>query len=346
MKKALLTTTALVATVGAAHADGLSISGYFEAGIAGGDGSPYAAGETQFLQHLSVKFSGTGTTDSGLSFGVTAEIDDTSDQNAAGSPGTVRLDSETFFISGSFGKLSLGDQDGAFDWALREVGFGTSIADDHTSHAGYSGNGGHDASFDNQVLRYTNSFGDFGVALSLELDDTGANDSIIGIGIQYGVALGGIDLGIGIGYQDGETGGSAATTETGIAAPGPDGLSGTSDDITGTTTIAAVPGVSTDIWGISLDFDFAGGFSARLNYSDLDVGGAGTEYTAIGVAYETGNLLLTANYGEFDRDAAADSDGWGIAANYGLGGDASLLFGYADDSNDNDRWSLGLGMSF
>jgi outer membrane protein OmpU len=343
MKKVLFATTALVATSGFAMAE-IDVSGYIEAGIVGGDGgSGYAAGETQFLQHWSVSFSGSSTTDSGLTFGFNGEIDDSSDQNAGGRGGNaaVRLDSERAFISGSWGTLTLGDTDGAFDWAMQEVGYGTSIADDHTSHAGFSGNGGLDGAHDDQVLRYNHSVGDFGFAASVELDDSGIHDATVGVGITYDMALGGVDLGIGLGYQSGQAGGSAATTIS--VGAGADGLDGTADDVT--SLVAAVAPTDVDVMGVSLDFAFAGGFGARVNYSTLDASGGDIDHTGIGVSYSSGPLLVEANWGEFDAGAAGSSDGWGVAVNYDLGGGAVAMFGYGDGDAD-ESWSLGLGMSF
>lgn len=328
MKKVLFATTALVATSGVAFAE-IDVSGYIEAGIVGGDGG-YAQGETQFLQHWGVTFSGTSTTDSGLTFGFTGQIDDLSNPNAGGSGAgnAIRLDSETAFISGSWGTLTLGDTDGAFDWAMQEVGFGTSIADDHTSHAGFSFNSGLDGTYDDQVLRYNHSVGNIGFAVSLELDDAalaGSND-IVGVGVTYDADLGGVDLGIGLGYQSG-----SELTSAGSAVAG-----------------------DVDIMGVSLDLGFAGGFGARLNYSehDSDVAGSDEEHMGIGVSYSSGPLLVEVNYGEVDYETGADDDGVGFGVNYDLGGGAVLMFGYGSSTagstagNSNERWSLGLGMSF
>jgi hypothetical protein len=58
---------------------------------------------------------------------------------------------------------------------MQEVDFGApaSINDDHTSHAGFNGNGLLDGHYDGQILRYDYSFGDFAVAISVEQDDNG-----------------------------------------------------------------------------------------------------------------------------------------------------------------------------
>lgn len=300
MNKILLATTALVATAGFAAAD-VTLSGSAEMGIAdNGDG-------VEFHHDLDVRFTLSGETDGGLTFGASIDLDEivTTDggvvQDAdAGTDIPADNGPHAVFISGSFGTVTLGDTDGAFDWALQEVAIGSSIADDHSTHAGYNGNSGLDGSADGQVLRYDNTFGDFGVAISAELDDDDSADGdVFGIGIRYNAALGGLDLGLGLGYQEND---------------------------------------ADDIIGLSIDTTFANGLRAILNYSDSDADG---DFTALGLGYTSGALTVSANYGEYE----GGDDGYGIAVNYDLGG-AAVQFGYADDSNDDDRWSLGLAMSF
>ena len=218
MKKVLFATTALVASAGIAAAD-VTLSGWGEMGIIGGDNI-----ETQFHGDIDVKFSLSGETDNGLTFGATIDLDE------VGSGISHASGPQSIWIGGSWGKLTLGDTDGAMDWAMKEAIIGSAIIDDH-EHAGYNSNAWGDVVYDRQVLRYDNSFGDFGVAASAILDDSGANDAILGLGVKYSTDLGGAALGFGLGY--------------------------TSDS-------------STDIYGISVDVKTDSGISAIVNYSDLD----------------------------------------------------------------------------
>jgi outer membrane protein OmpU len=127
-----------------------------------------------------------GTADNGTTFGAAIDLD----ENAAG----VNQDDAgvAIFISGDLGTLTLGDTDGALDWAMQEVDFNgaASINDDHTTHAGFNGNGGLDGHYDGQILRYDYSFGDFSVALSVEQDDnqTAMGDAL-GVGLVQVAAL-------------------------------------------------------------------------------------------------------------------------------------------------------------
>jgi outer membrane protein OmpU len=308
MKKLLIASTALVATAGMAAAE-VSLSGYAEMGIKD-NGT-----DTVFHHDLDVKFSLSGETDGGLTFGATIDLDE-----VAGGIGS-EVGPHSVWIKGGFGSLTMGDTDGAFDWAMTEVGMGSAIADDHTTHSGFNFNSGLDGSGDGgQVLRYDNTFGDFGVAISYEMGTsavapsglfvfdpvtgvgvldagTAATDDVLGLGLKYTADLGGATLALGLGYQDN----SAA-----------------------------------DIVGLSVKTSF-GAVDVALNYSDHSVSGS---HTAIGLGYTTGDLLLSANYGEYETGA----DGFGLAANYSLGGGATVMAAYG--SGAIDTFSLGLGLSF
>jgi len=308
MKKVLFTTTALVAFAGAASAD-VTLSGSAEMGLVSGD--RYGIGSSvQYHNDIDIKFSLSGETDGGLTFGATIDLDETGGLGTGvGNTGNK----SSVFISGNFGTVTLGDTDGALDWAMQEVGVGSAIADDHTTHVGYNGNSGFDGAYGGQVLRYDNTFGDFGVALSANIDDTGAGSTAWGIGVKYNTALGGVDLGLGLGYQD----------------RGAD-----------------------DIWGVSVDAKFAGGFRAILNYSDATIAAVNATHTGLGLAYTANALTVSANYGEYDV-AGVKIDGYGLAVNYDLGGGAVIMAGYGSDVRDatvanpnGASWSLGLGLSF
>ena len=163
-RKLLLATTALAVTAGAAAAGDIDISGSAEMGVTGGSGGT----ETQFHQDVDVTFKMSGETDGGLTFGTAIDLDE--------------MDSDTtddegieVYISGAFGRLGLGDTDGALDWAVSEVPAGPgSIADNQEHGAWY---GSHlDGMYDGQILRYDHTVpmgaGTVGFAASLEMDDT------------------------------------------------------------------------------------------------------------------------------------------------------------------------------
>lgn len=360
MKNLLLASTALIGFAGVAAAE-VVIEGSAEMGVTGGD-----LKETQFHNSYNINFKMSGETDTGLSFGATYRLDadgsSEENQNPVGDNGTV-------FLSGAFGKLTLGDTDGALDWAMTETAMGTAITDEGTTHIGYSGNS--DGFYDDQVLRYEYAFGDFGVALSVEQNDVDANDDgltdvdgagddldstdpVIGLGGKYKTEFSGVTLGFGLGYQTGEGNFSR------------DLYRDATDSVITVTTLEAA---EFDRYGLSASAAMDNGLSVVLNYSMLDIelgdttiAGADNEdvsieHYGIGVGYEMGALLLHANYGTYEYDLpdlAGDVeesyDSFALIANYDLGGGAILAAGYASDvsidDGDQDQFSLGMSLSF
>lgn len=310
MKKILLATTALVGFAGAAAAE-VALTGYAEIGIAGGNGDV----ETQFWNDIDVTFKLSGETDGGLTFGATIDIDELRGNSIPAT--TVATNKSSVFVSGAFGKITMGDTDGALDWALTEIYRGTALADDHSSHAGAYWNSGLDGIYDGQVARYEYSFGDFAAAVSAEMDDTGVGDAALGLGVKWSGDLGGTAVGAGLAYQS-------------------------NGDI--------------DIIGVSADATLANGILLNAGYVDLD---NGADWTGVAVGYQTGALLVQANYGVYSL-VGGDVDGWGLVANYDLGGGAVVMAGYGSGDinpgnneihgqggvDTTDTFSLGLGLSF
>ncbi len=321
MKKVLFASTALVAFTGAAAAD-VTLSGRAEMGIF--DTNAVGVG-AQFFTDIDVTFTMSGETDNGLTFGASVDLDEADGSPFTGVSGATGNNADdggaTIFISGSFGTITMGDTDGAMDWALTEagnVGNPGSIADDETSHAGYLGSY-LDGAYDGQILRWDYTVGDFGVAVSID-DDNGIPGLSPGyaIGFKYNLDLSGTTVALGLGYQDVDTLGSTV--------------------------------------GVSASATFNNGLSAGIVYSTFsgDVVGTDGDHLGIGVGYTTGAFSIHANYGKFGTDSAAlaDPSGYGIAAAYDLGGGAVVHFGYGKSDFDTvgvadfSTVSLGLGLSF
>jgi outer membrane protein OmpU len=304
MKHMLLATTALVATAGIASAD-LSISGSAEIGVA-----QDAAGNTEYHQDIEVTFSGSGETDGGLSFGMGVQLDEDG-SNPATHGGT------TINVSGGFGNITMGDTDGASDWALTETAIGGALADDHTAHAGYSGNSALDGNEDGQILRWDYSLGAVGVGVSLEQAADGAastDDDIVQVGLKYSMDMGGSTVGLGVGFAD-----AGNQTVTGAA--------GDSDHI-----------------ALSLSMKTTGGITGVVNFTDGSSAGRDASHLALGLGMTMDALTVGVNYGEHEV-AGATASGVGLAVNYNLGGGAVFQLGYGDGEGV-DTMSVGLALSF
>lgn len=326
MKKILLATTALVGFAGVAAAE-VKLSGYAEIGIYDPD-----VGETQFWNDIDVTFSLSGASDAGLEFGATIDLDElngdninpTAGGNGCGGPASSNPGCEndsSVWVSGSFGKVTLGDTDGALDWAASELSIGTALADDHTSHAGYYSFTGLDGAHDGQVMRYEYSFGDFGVAVSAEIDDSGVDSPTLGIGAKWAGDMGGTSVSAGLGYQTGELG-----------------------------------GVDIDATALSLGADFANGITAKLGYATGNIGYDTTDWDWVGLTlgYSLDAWKAQVIWGEWSGNSVSpDADGFGLLFNYDLGGGAVAMFGYGDGGSvaspyagSGQHWSAGLGLSF
>jgi outer membrane protein OmpU len=342
MKKVLFATTALVGFAGAASAE-VTMSGWAEMGIIGGDRfatfttagpgtTTTVALATQYWNDVDIEFTLSGESDSGISFGARVDLDEAGNLgNTLGNQGT------SMFISGDFGTLTLGDTDGAVDWAITDagdIGNPGSISDDETTHTGYLGTFG-DGGWDNQILRYDYSFGDFGFAISYEQAGVTVGSSPVGfvpdlpvwsdgayaIGVKYALDLGGTTVNLGAGYHN-------------------------TDFIVADQTILA----------LGADASFGGGFMAGITYSQWsDVGGLiglDIDHIGVGLGYESGPFAVHANWGQYDTNIVGlDVSGWGLAAAYDFGGGLSLNAGVGHDDLpapfvDNTYWSLGMVMSF
>jgi outer membrane protein OmpU len=355
MKTLLLASTALVATASFAAAD-VTLTGFAEMGVVGGSDM-----DTQFHHDFDVTFTLSGESDSGLAFGATIDLDEVSNGiNEDGNPSAV-------FVSFGGAKVTMGDTDGALDWAMSEVDYGASINDDHTVHAGFSGNGGLDlveniaalaaanvddlsfgigldGLYDGQIARAEYVFGDFAVAASLELSDErefslGGADwnakPVYGIAGKYSAN----GLSVGIGYQ-------TAKVESDTA-----GVS----DIDLSSVGASV--------GYTMDAITAGLNIGQTKLED-DLGDVTVDHVGLGLAYTMNAITLAANYGQYNTDIDGlgeyESDGFGVSAVYDLGGGLSARFGYGNSNvnfnsdlealgfadDDSDTYSLGLAMTF
>jgi outer membrane protein OmpU len=178
MKKILLATSALVMVAGAASAE-VALSGSARMGLI------YDGEDTLMTSRVRVNFSMSGETDTGLSFGASVRNDQSGQGNTQNGDSTV-------FISGGFGKLTMGDVDSA---ANALVG--------HVSGVGLTGLGdwnelrylGHEMT----AALYEYSAGALTFALSAGqiegLDASTANDDAYSIAVKYAADTYGVSLG-------------------------------------------------------------------------------------------------------------------------------------------------------
>jgi len=321
-------------SAGFAAAD-VSTSGDGRMGVVSSDGVMV------FTNRMRIKFSGSGVTDAGLAFGGSFRAADAS--NAGSSPATKG----SVFISGAFGKVTMGDVDSgdtASVGQLASVGFtglgsGNSIS--------YAADAGGDSSKvgtrtdpGGARVLYTYSAGALTVnASSAQLTDGGA--TAYGIGGSY--TSGPVTVGLGYGIVSGgtlsaiksygtPTGGSAAYTTISAAADSSvTDLSLSASYVMGATTVKGIYQVKT------LDASYAAQ-AATSALPALSATSFTTTATSMGmsVVHKIDALSLTA-YAistEVDVAAAVSADNptvsrYGIGFGYDLGGGAVVTGGWA-----------------
>ena len=354
MKRVLLATTALCVGAGMAAAE-VALSGNAEMGVVGSKDD-----SERFHTDVNVKFSLSGETQGGVTFGTEIELSDIEDADGRK---TTNDDDEHGGIAvhisdpDGFGTLTMGDTDGAYDWALSEiVGVGGGSINDAQEHGAYDGNGGLDGTFDGQILRWDRAIASgFSLGASVELDDDtdgepdGAESDtfnpVLGVGVKYEMGMGLGKLGLGGGFQTTSYDGKVEDVNDVLLA--------------GAEVDAAIFGGS-----VSMDFTNGGdGLKVIANASMMDADGSATvnditgtvdieqTYLGVGLGYHIGDIELGLNAaskvteGTADANSARPNDsatveetvtGVGFAATYDLGGGASLQFGVGSSETEVD----------
>ena len=311
MKKVLLASTALVLSAGVAAAD-VSVGGDGRMGVIDAyDGFGLTPTDAGFTSRIRISFSASGETDGGLSFGGSVRADNAGN-GAGGTAGSV-------FVEGSFGKISMGDVDGAARAAVGHVsGVGlTGLADRNESL--YIANAGSDPS-----ALYEYSTGDIAFYLSSGNPSATSVDAMA-VGVSYGMG----DITVALGYE------KADNVAVGFAGV-PLGVAvGSSDHI---------------IAGVSAAF---GDATVKVNYGTADLGTGGVDFDqyALSLDYVIGATTVTAFYNHM-AIPGLDFDAYGVGMAHDLGGGASLKAGYSNSelsgggSVSDDAFDFGISMSF
>ncbi len=335
MKKLLLATTMLV-TAGTYAAADVSVSGDARMGITSYDG------DVEFSNRVRIKFSGSGTTDGGLSFGGSFRAHEAADAKS-GTGGSV-------FISGAFGKISMGDVDSGDNAAVGQLssvgyeglGSGNSIA--------YAADGGNIGFGDNDIdvgtttkarVLYTYSAGAVTVNASVaQIDNTAESDELVVAGDYVGSST----YGVGVSYKTG-----AFTVAVGYGS--------VAADVAYEDRTASLTDTSASVTYV------VGDTTAKAIYQDKsgEDGDEEIEQKSMGasVDHKLGAVTLTAYAlsSEFSANYTDETyalNRFGLGAAYDLGGGAVIKGGVAQldevtndiDTESYNAFDLGVSLSF
>ncbi|WP_169053217.1 porin [Falsirhodobacter xinxiangensis] len=311
MKKILLATSILAATTGYAAAE-VALTGDARMGVV------YDGEDVQFSQRARVRFNLSGQTDTGLEFGATFRADQANGSASGGAFGSSD-DSKrgTVWISGAFGKLSMGDVNSAAEEAFGDLtAIGFSGLDDLTDIPYISGDGS--ATLDQgpgALYSYATGAFEFHLGMTDGTLPYGEEDAVVGNSVDatYSVAAAysADTFKVGLGYLD--NGDNNYVRNAGDPE----------DEYT------AVYGGSQWILYGSTELS---GFGLKAYYSSFDDLALDKSY-GLTVDYTFGDTTITgfARRDEYITAAAQDdADTFGIGAAYDLGGGASLNGGVVD----------------
>ena len=340
MKKLLIASTALVATAGVAAAD-VSVSGNArmglvydslldgqENGITGLDKS-----SVYFNSRVRAALSMSSETDGGLSFGGSFDMHNAG-AAAAGTSGKV-------WISGAFGKLSMGDVDGAAKAAVGNV-----------SGVGYTG------LKDRNNLIFVNS--------GTDIDDDSNNDTIYPTpSALYEFSTGAATFYVGVGGLNGNVNLGIVNGTTLVGISGGQAYSVGAKYTTGGFTLSAgyeslesvfvgTGGAVSDLGTVGqfiVGVDFTtGGFTGKARYGYLNATGPqgfGLNQFAVSGDYTTGATTFTGFVATRETAGGTYLNNYGIGAAYDLGGGASVKAGLSNyDTTLGQAQTADLGLLF
>ena len=303
MKKVLLASSVLALSAGFASAE-ITFSGSAVMGV-GDDG----VNDVRSVMETYLTATASGETDTGLSFGFETTI------ATYDTDGGLNDDGTSAFISGAFGKLSMGSVAEADEVAtFSDIGGLSGLGVDNIAES-FTGDSADRQSHD---VNYTYSGGALMAAISAHIGNEGEGDAYA-VGLKYDFG----DAYVGIGYND--------SSEVLPAA-----------DNAGSVTTVYAGGTF-------------GAFGIKAMASEWDPDGAAPSLNAYGVHvdYTVDALTISAQYSTSELTNPISGDDYeaiGLGAAYDLGGGASVVGGVAqitdEDRDDETVWEAGLSFEF
>jgi outer membrane protein OmpU len=272
-----------------------------------------ASDTTVGKNRVRIAFAGSGTTDSGLTYGFSARADH-SNTSTGGSQ----------YISGAFGKLSMGDLNGGDEQMVGNLsGVGSSGAGSHQEFAYQSAS---------HNIGYSVSMAGVSFAATTDLV-RGADSTKTGSNTAYGVKwsgdMGGATVGLALGTsQIGNVSEDSMSASVSMGGLSVTAVSHTNDNGPAGTDVSVVTG-STGVAHVA----------ASTGAANLD-----TDTTGLSISYAMDAMSVTAYTRTESTSGVADKDYSGVGFTYNLGG-ATLKAGFVD-ANDISIMDFGINFSF
>ena len=258
MKKILLATTLLAASAGFASAE-VALSGKGRMGVV------YDGNDAVFSSRIRIYFTASGETDSGLSFG--AEV-----RNDQSGVNQQNNDDSTVYISGAFGKVTMGDTGNASDSILGQVSAVGYTSLGSTNEIGFVGR-----DFTGAMYEYSTGALTFalGAGQTIDTDLAAGTDDFVSAAVKYSVD----QYSVGLAYED-----NASMNQV--------TLMGTANFGAAAVKLKLVDrsldvGVDPDM-AAALSVDYTAGATVITAFATDNYDFAGTDTYGLGVSYDLG----------------------------------------------------------
>jgi outer membrane protein OmpU len=267
-----------------------------------------ASDTTVGKNRMRVKFAGSGETDGGLAYGASFKVH----ESAGASAGTAGSQ----YISGAFGKISMGDLNGADEQMVGDV-----------AGVGFSGAGSHELTSyqsSSHNLAYSVSMSGISFAASTDLargadsTKTGSNSAI---GLKWSGDIGGGSVTVGVGSSsvgdETQKSMSASVSMGGltikaISSTNDNGPTDASTEAAATATTVYSRGVpetaqpDTDQTSLSLKYSMGPMSVSAFTKTVSTTGTTDKDYSGVGFAYDLGGASLKAGFVDADNISVMD----------------------------------------
>jgi outer membrane protein OmpU len=278
------------------------------------------ADKTSAVNRMRVTFTGSGETDSGISYGATVRADNSGVGASSGGMAGSQ------YVSGAFGKVTMGDLGGADKDATGNIaGVGLTGLSDY-NEVTYQAAAGHNLGYS-----YSTSGMTFGYSQDTKVT-TGSNSAM---GVSYSGDMGGATISFGVGQS--KVGDSTQTTMSVSASSGGLTLKAiSSSNDNGPADAEVTERKQTGALAAGNDVGYRAAVAAKTN--------ADTDTTGVSVSYSMDAMAVSAFTKTVATSGSADMDYSGFGFSYDMGG-VKLSAGVVD-ANDTQLVDFGLSFSF